>query len=112
MRLIRSSPNRICGFIMPLLATTSPDSRLHRCPAMVVVPTSIARPYTRSLNPAQTATSSRPSRTATVPFQSPPQVSPARIAADRRWRKLRSASRPPSSHSRSSASSNRVESQV
>ncbi|MEJ7719541.1 MAG: hypothetical protein WKF58_03465 [Ilumatobacteraceae bacterium] len=44
-RLIRSSPNRICGFILPLVATTSPDVRSQRCAATVVEPTSTAMPY-------------------------------------------------------------------
>ena len=43
-RLIRSSPNRICGFITPLLARTAPSARLARCPAIVVEPMSIATP--------------------------------------------------------------------
>jgi hypothetical protein len=43
-RLIRSSPKRICGFMMPAAATTSPVARLHRWAAMVVEPTSIAMP--------------------------------------------------------------------
>jgi hypothetical protein len=43
-RLIRSSPKRICGFMMPAAATTSPVARLHRCAAIVVEPTSIAMP--------------------------------------------------------------------
>ncbi len=43
-RLIRSSPNRICGFITPLLARTAPSARLARWPAIVVEPMSIATP--------------------------------------------------------------------
>ena len=43
-RLMRSSPNRICGFIAPADATTSPEVRSHRCAAMVVEPTSTAAP--------------------------------------------------------------------
>ena len=43
-RLIRSSPNRICGFITPLLARTAPSARSARCPAIVVEPMSIATP--------------------------------------------------------------------
>ena len=43
-RLIRSSPKRICGFIRPMEAFTSPVARSQRWPAMVVEPTSMARP--------------------------------------------------------------------
>ena len=43
-RLIRSSPKRICGFIAPAAATTSPLDRSQRCAAIVVEPTSIAMP--------------------------------------------------------------------
>ena len=43
-RLIRSSPKRICGFIAPVVASTAPVSRSHRCIAMVVEPISTARP--------------------------------------------------------------------
>ena len=43
-RLMRSSPKRIWGFIAPAVATTSPDARSHRCPAIVVEPTSTATP--------------------------------------------------------------------
>ena len=46
-RLIRSSPKRICGFISPADATTSPVRRSHRWPATVVEPTSNAMPYAR-----------------------------------------------------------------
>ena len=45
-RLIRSSPNRICGFIRPVDAATAPVRRSHRCAAMVVEPRSTASPYT------------------------------------------------------------------
>ena len=43
-RLIRSSPNRICGFITPVLARTAPSARLARWPAIVVEPMSMATP--------------------------------------------------------------------
>ncbi len=43
-RLIRSSPNRICGFITPLLARTAPSARSARWPAIVVEPMSMATP--------------------------------------------------------------------
>ena len=54
-RLIRSSPKRICGFITPADARTSPVARSQRCPAMVVDPTSTAMPQARSVNPGSTA---------------------------------------------------------
>ena len=54
-RLMRSSPKRICGFIRPPLASTSPPNRLHRWPAIVVEPTSTATPKASSTNPGQTA---------------------------------------------------------
>ena len=47
-RLMRSSPNRICGFITPDEASSSPLARRTRCPASVVEPTSIATPYRSS----------------------------------------------------------------
>ncbi len=37
-RLMRSSPNRICGFITPSDASTSPSARFARWPAIVVEP--------------------------------------------------------------------------
>ena len=43
-RLMRSSPNRICGFITPFEASTAPSARSARCPAIVVEPMSIATP--------------------------------------------------------------------
>ena len=43
-RLIRSSPKRICGFIAPAVASTSPEPSSQRWPAMVVDPTSTATP--------------------------------------------------------------------
>ena len=43
-RLMRSSPKRICGFMRPAEATSSPLSRSQRCAAMVVEPTSTAMP--------------------------------------------------------------------
>ncbi len=43
-RLMRSSPKRICGFISPAEASTSPVSRSQRCPATVVEPMSNAIP--------------------------------------------------------------------
>ena len=47
-RLIRSSPKRICGFITPADATTSPVARSSRWPATVVEPMSTATPYAAS----------------------------------------------------------------
>ena len=41
---MRSSPKRICGFISPADASTSPVVRSQRCPATVVEPTSKAMP--------------------------------------------------------------------
>ncbi len=43
-RLIRSSPKRICGFITPADALTSPVIRSQRWQAMVVEPISKAAP--------------------------------------------------------------------
>ena len=43
-RLMRSSPNRIWGFISPAEARTAPSARFVRWPAIVVEPTSIATP--------------------------------------------------------------------
>ena len=43
-RLMRSSPNRICGFITPAEARTEPSPRSARWPAIVVEPTSMATP--------------------------------------------------------------------
>ena len=43
-RLMRSSPNRIWGFMTPLDARTAPSARSARCPAIVVEPMSIATP--------------------------------------------------------------------
>ena len=68
-RLIRSSPKRICGFISPADATTSPVCRSHRCPATVVEPTSNAMPYAASWKPGQTAVTTDSSWTATVTRQ-------------------------------------------
>ena len=50
-RLIRSSPKRICGFISPAEASTSPVARSQRCPATVVEPMSKAMPYDVSWKP-------------------------------------------------------------
>ena len=70
-RLIRSSPKRICGFISPAEASTSPVERSQRWPATVVEPTSKAMPYARSWRPGQTPVIVSPSWTATVTRQSP-----------------------------------------
>ncbi len=43
-RLMRSSPKRICGFMTPALARTTPSARFARWPAMVVDPMSTATP--------------------------------------------------------------------
>ena len=53
-RLIRSSPKRICGFINPAEASTSPLARSQRWPATVVEPTSMATPYSSSKKPGHT----------------------------------------------------------
>ena len=45
---MRSSPKRICGFIRPEAAATSPDESSSRYPAMVVDPTSTATPQASS----------------------------------------------------------------
>ena len=68
---MRSSPKRICGFIAPTAATTSPLVRSVRCAAMVVEPTSIATPKARSAKPGMMATMSRLLRSATVTFHCP-----------------------------------------
>ena len=64
-RLIRSSPNRICGFITPAVATTSPVDRSQRWPATVVEPTSMATPSAVSTKPGQMATAT-PSRSTAI----------------------------------------------
>ena len=101
-RLIRSSPKRICGFISPAEASTSPVARSQRCPATVVEPMSKAMPYEVSWNPGQTAVRSVSSCTATVTFHSP-----ARNVFCRPGRTWSSTRSPVSSHSRSSASRSR-----
>ena len=70
-RLIRSSPKRICGFIRPALATTSPLVSSQRCAAIVVEPTSKAMPYRCSLKPGQIATMRSAFLTATVTWRLP-----------------------------------------
>ena len=70
-RLIRSSPKRICGFITPADATTSPLVRSHRCAAMVVEPMSTANPKAVSCRPGQTPMICFSPWTATVTCQSP-----------------------------------------
>ena len=65
-RLMRSSPKRICGFMTPAEASTSPRSRSARWPAMVVEPTSMATPRARSWKPGQTAMTCFAACTATV----------------------------------------------
>src|SRR3546814_6293938 len=62
---MRSSPKRICGFISPEEATTSPLERLQRWPAMVVVPMSKAMPKLWSWKPGQIAVITWPRCTAT-----------------------------------------------
>ena len=47
-RLIRSSPKRICGFMRPAPASTSPVARSQRCADKVVEPMSSATPEMRS----------------------------------------------------------------
>ena len=64
-RLIRSSPNRICGFMIPAVANTSPVDRSQRWPATVVEPTSIAMPNAVSTKPGQMATAV-PSRSTAI----------------------------------------------
>jgi hypothetical protein len=68
---MRSSPNRICGFIAPALASTSPVCRSHRCPATVVEPTSKATPSATSWNSGNTAAITASSCTATVAVHAP-----------------------------------------
>ena len=68
---MRSSPKRICGFIMPFEETTSPLDRAQRCAAMVVEPTSMASPQISSRYPGQSAMISRSRCTATVRDQLP-----------------------------------------
>ena len=65
-RLMRSSPKRICGFMRPALASTSPLVRSHRWPAIVVDPMSTATPNAASTKPGQIATSRSHSSIATV----------------------------------------------
>ena len=52
-RLIKSSPNLICGFIDPSDAMTSPVNKLQRFTAIVVEPISIETPYIFSTKPGQ-----------------------------------------------------------
>ena len=65
-RLMRSSPKRICGFITPAVASTSPVDRSHRWPATVVEPTSMATPSAVSTKPGQMATATPSRSTAMV----------------------------------------------
>ena len=65
-RLIKSSPNLICGFIAPVEASTLPVTISHKCADMVVDPTSMATPAIWSFRPGQMATILCPSRSATV----------------------------------------------
>ena len=104
-RLIRSSPKRICGFMRPAEATTSPLTRSHRCAAIVVEPTSTARPYAFSWKPGQTAMIRDASWTATVTCHCP-----ARSTGCSSRSTERSHSRFFSCHSRASASSSRCRS--
>ena len=101
-RLIRSSPNRICGFIAPATASTFPLARSHSWPATVVDPTSNATPSARSRKPGHTATIVVPSCTATVAVQSPARSVRCNTAST--WS---SQSRPVSDQSRSNASNSR-----
>ena len=101
-RLMRSSPKRICGFMRPADATTSPVTRSQRWAAIVVDPTSTARPYTASWNPGQIATMREASCTATVAFQCPWRSVPCNCCNTGR-----SHCSPRSCHSRSSAASSR-----
>ena len=55
----------------PPEASTSPLCRSHRWPAIVVEPTSIARPKARSTKPGQMPIRRSPASIATVTFQSP-----------------------------------------
>ncbi len=104
-RLIRSSPKRICGFMRPAEATTSPLTRSQRCAAIVVDPTSTARPNACSWNPGHTAMIRDVSCTATVTCHCP-----ARKAGCSCCSTDRSHSRSLSCHSRASASSSRCRS--
>ena len=81
---MRSSPNRICGFMAPADATTSPVVRSQTCAAIVVEPTSTAAPYTRSRRPGHTAMMSRSAWTAAVMPQSPSRSAAWRIPSTSR----------------------------
>ena len=99
-RLMRSSPNRICGFMAPADATTSPEVRSQTCAAIVVEPTSTAAPYTRSFRPGHTATMSRSPWIATVMRQSPERSAAWSVSSTSRSQ--RRSSRPHSSPSAAS----------
>ena len=112
-RLMRSSPKRICGFIAPAEASTSPVRRSQRCPATVVEPTSNAIPYAASWKPGQSAVTCVPSWTATVTLHAFAPCNTVSLARSERCsvgRTCASNPRPVNSHSRSSASRRRVRS--
>ena len=81
---MRSSPNRIWGFIAPAEARTAPEVRSQRCAAIVVEPTSTAAPYARSRKPGQTAMRSRPPCTAAVTCHPPARRAVWRVSSTAR----------------------------
>ncbi len=101
---MRSSPKRICGFMTPAEATTSPLDRSHKWAAMVVEPMlSTASPYADPRSSGHTPMICRLSPcTATVTCQPP-----ARKAGCRTCSTARSQPRFFRPHSISSASNNR-----
>ena len=100
---MRSSPKRICGFISPAEASTSPVSRSHRCPATVVEPMSNAIPYARSCRPGPDRGDRRP----VVHGDGDRAGSLGRARAAAPAEHAGSASSSSSSHSRASASRSR-----
>ena len=105
-RLIRSSPNRICGFIAPAHASTSPVRRSQRWPATVVEPTSNATPSARVVEAGPDGDRRR-GRRARRPWRSSPPVAERPLQA-RQHDRDRTESRS-SSQSRSSASQQPLE---
>src|SRR3546814_2677671 len=90
---MRSSPKRICGFISPEEATTSPHERLQRWPAMVVVPMSKAMPKLWSWKPGQIAVITWPRCTATVTCHSPARRVFCRLRSEEHTSELQSLMR-------------------
>ena len=87
---MRSSPKRICGFITPSEARTSPSARFARCPAIVVEPMSSATPSARSCSPGQTPVIDA----AVVDRDGDAVVAGLERRLERRGSRSRSASRP------------------